>query len=91
MTAPIRLATSRERPAVRSCATCVHRLKDRDWGVTCSVTGFFTDIERRYRGSCGPEGLLWELRPPKRPRPLRRSLARWIWDTFCNMGERHAR
>lgn len=82
MTAPIRLATSRERPAVKACCTCAY---ERRVGFTERVCGAVHNdctMVRLYDVSpCGPEGRLWEPRPP------RRSLARWIYDTFLKIGD----
>lgn len=76
----IHLATSRERPAVRACATCVHHGR---WfePARCDATGLTDWVARSASDApCGREGHLWEPRPP------RRSLARWIYDVFFAWG-----
>ena len=87
MTADIvKLASSRERPAVRACATCRFLLdQKRPMFWKCGAEGGrYTQFLRQPHAlsDCGETGRLWEPRPP------RRSLARWIYDTFFNMGDR---
>ena len=82
MTAPIiHLATSRERPAVRACATCAHVRGRIPFFQCCGATGLDISSERMFANSaCGRDGAMWEPRPP------RRSLARWIYDVFFAWG-----
>jgi hypothetical protein len=64
----IRLAVSQPKP-VRACATCRYgRDLEKDLHYAkCAATGDFINFERRanWGGICGPEGRLWEPRPPR--------------------------
>ena len=66
---------------VRSCHTCVHRNPSelsedfdhcRRWKVSCNLAVHWSD-------HCGRELRDWRLAPPK---PPRRSLRRWLYDTL---------
>ncbi len=77
----VHLATSRESPAVRACGTCRYQRRVGFSDRMCGAVENQCCTVRMYQASgCGPAGLLWEPRPP------RRSFARWIWDTMFSMG-----
>lgn len=60
----IRLASSQPRP-VRACATCRYILKPGASLSDCGATGQYILLERMSGGTCGPDGTLWEPKPPR--------------------------
>lgn len=57
----VRLASSREHVATRACCTCAHRRRD----TKCGALGRYQQTARQYAHLCGPDGRLWEARPPR--------------------------
>lgn len=58
----VRLASARERPVVKACATCRHRKKDGFWGTwadECQAVGERCS-RARTSGICRPSGEFWE-------------------------------
>ena len=63
----IKLATSRAEPAKRACATCAHAPRFLNSISICHATGGYIHVERYWDShACGPDGRLWEQRPPRR-------------------------
>lgn len=74
----VKLATSRERPAVRACADCRFAKWDGFWEhYKCMAYG-----GRDARGVLDCKDCVFEPIPP---RPPRRSLRAWFMDTFWKM------
>jgi hypothetical protein len=67
---------------VRSCHTCVHRKANTVSGESfdhCRRWKTFCELAVRWSDHCGHELREWRLAPPK---PPRRSLRRWLYDTL---------
>ncbi len=85
----IRTAEQAKGEPVRACATCKYVVSPRSQLAncryvvsprsqlaTCSATGSFTSTERHSSGPCGPEGKMWEPRPPRQRGVFERA---WRW------------
>lgn len=68
--------------AARACGTCKHFRRDGTWSDPDRCDAFHARafMMRSEPDYCGLDGRFWEPRPP------RRSVARWLYDTFLNMG-----
>jgi hypothetical protein len=55
----IRLATARDKPAVRACSTC--RYQYDDWGMRCGAVEMMCTMARL--SECNG-GTMWEPKPP---------------------------
>lgn len=64
----IKLATSQTNPQKRACSTCLHvRMAYSDY-ARCGASGYFIKTERLHGVICGPDGKMWEPKPPRPPR-----------------------
>lgn len=67
----IRLATARERPAVRACSTCRYQFDD--FGMRCGAVAMMCVSARLTECK---EGEMWEPKPPRVPVLIR--LKTWL-------------
>lgn len=69
-------------PLIKSCETCAHFRphENRMASHKCARFQTFTNIAITY--DCGRKLSEWTPMPPKPSEPPRRSLRRWVHDTF---------